>query len=67
MEDARFWKVITGTTGWTGGLGGTPAPKTPVGPNGQLKLSQKDIDLPAHIIYAEAGAQPFLGQVAWER
>ncbi len=36
----------------------------PDGPDGQLGLTQQDIDLLAHIINGEARGEPFLGQVA---
>ncbi len=42
----------------------TPSLGTASGPNAGLKLSAADIDLLAHLIYAEAGAEPYLGQVA---
>ncbi len=36
----------------------------PIGPNGQLRLTEPELDLLAHIINGEARGEPFPGQVA---
>lgn len=36
----------------------------PIGPNAQLKLSSRDVELLAHIISAESRDEPYAGQVA---